>query len=578
MILPQFLISVYLIQQLLQVCEREAPFASLVARQSKHLLVRLNEVLDFGPIEEACAEYHHKTGPGRKAEHVVSRLVRALLVGYLYGLSLRKLEERLDTDMLVRWFVGYGLEDRVPDHSTLERFELWLIAHHPDLYFSTVLKQVDGYFPAEKQKVQIGDSYAMLANAAEEGLVGRIRHVCRRFMMELVDDAPANFETYWQGFEWEALFGPKPENASDLMDKEARARRLQTTAMGALDFQRRAEELLNAHSRNEYRFLRQWLGYLGKVLNDELKIERDEQGQVVKITELPTKEKGDFRLISATDPEATYRMHGDEREDINLGYNVQVAATVSAFIRETKAYTGADPDQSGVAALIAEQILRTGDCPPKFIYDMAAGSGKTRAEVARVSGGLTLLVAKSMPYASRSARFGPYNFVLSEDGQSLTCPQGKTSTISYPSKDGEGQTFRFYALQCWTGDPPTRMKKADPEKRCPLWEQCRDSRHGPGAMRQVFISNFRHYVLEAEAYNQTEAFQKEMKQRPLIERIIFELTNYCGARNCRRRGLAAADFQAKMAAAVYNLKLLVRRLARRSAQGAAMQNEVALAA
>jgi hypothetical protein len=29
-------------------------------------------------------------------------------------------------------------------------------------------------------------------------------------------------------------------------------------------------------------------------------------------------------------------------------------------------------------------------------------------------------------------------------------------------------------------------------------------------------------VLDAQAYNQTETFKTEMKQRPLIERIVFE--------------------------------------------------------
>ena len=51
-----------------------------------------------------------------------------------------------------------------------------------------------------------------------------------------------------------------------------------------------------------------------------------------------------------------------------------------------------------------------------------------------------------------------------------------------------------------------------------------------------------------------------MKLRPRIERVIFELTATNGARRCTRRGLAAADFQAKMAATAYNLKLWLRKL------------------
>ncbi len=254
-------------------------------------------------------------------------------------------------------------------------------------------------------------------------------------------------------------------------------------------------------------------------------------------------------------------MHGPGEDDVKFGYNVQVAAATDGFIRETQAYTGAASDQAGVAPLVAEQIEHLGSCPPKLIYDMAAGSGKIRVDVEQASAGKTQLVAQQLPYDKRSPRFGPYDFSLSDDGLTLTCPQGKTSQVAYRSGSGEGRDFRFYAFQCWlNGEPSKRMKNADLTGRCPLWEQCRDSRRGPGAMRQVFISDYREQVLAAQAYNQSEQFKVEIKQRPLIERIVFELTHYNGARRCRRRGLANADWQAKMCAVAYNLKLWMRKL------------------
>jgi hypothetical protein len=48
-----------------------------------------------------------------------------------------------------------------------------------------VLRHIDQAFPNERQKVEIGDTHAMLAWEAEEGLVGRTRHVCLRLTMEL---------------------------------------------------------------------------------------------------------------------------------------------------------------------------------------------------------------------------------------------------------------------------------------------------------------------------------------------------------------------------------------------------------
>jgi hypothetical protein len=83
-------------------------------------------------------------------------------------------------------------------------------------------------------------------------------------------------------------------------------------------------------------------------------------------------------------------------------------------------------------------------------------------------------------------------------------------------------------------------------------------------VRQVFISDYREQVLAAQAYNQSEEFTRDMKLRPGIERIIFELTHYNGARQARRVGLDNADWQAKMNATAYNLKHWLRMSDRRN--------------
>jgi hypothetical protein len=312
-----------------------------------------------------------------------------------------------------------------------------------------------------------------------------------------------------------------------------------------------------------------WLNYLGKIIHDEVNILPEADADGIRVHRRTTKERRNDpqttqRIGSATDPEASFRMHGDTDDDVKFGYNIQVAATTDGFIRETKAYTGAVSDQAGIAPLVADQKEHHSVCPPKLIYDQAAGSGKARADVDKASDGQTLLVSKLISYAARSDRFGPYDFALSEDGKTLTCPFGKQSDTAYASGEGDGRNFRFFACQCWlNGEPPTRMKDADLSLRCPLWEKCRDDRQGPGSMRQVFISDYRDYVLAAQIYNQTDAFILDMKLRPMIERIIFELTHYNGARHCRRRGVDNADWQARMCAVSYNLKLWMRKIGRR---------------
>ncbi len=518
-----------------------------------HLLVKLNKKLDFAPLEKLAEAYHHQTGPGAPATHPANKLIRAFLVKYLYSLSLRGLEERLYSDMIIRWFVGYSLFDTPPDHTTLARFELWLRDQQRTSIFDEVLRQIRSDYPDEHQ-IQIGDTYAMHARAARENLGSLLQHLSRHLLQAGLDSLPGAMETALRGFDWTALFGVYPEKAEYKLDKEQRAARLLTIARAAHDLHRRFTRILQDRPQNEFPVLRRQLGYLGKVLTDEFS-QTDDQ-----LKRLSPKEQGSLRLGSATDPQATYRVHGPNPEDACLGYNVQVAITKSGFVSETFAETGAAPDQAGVAKLISQQKERHGICPEKLIYDQAAGCGKTRADVEKASEGQTQLVARLPNYADRADRFGPYAFTLSDDGATLTCPNGKSSTVAYRAASGDGRDFRFFDHQCWRGFLPKGKKAPDPSQatRCPLWDQCRRSDQGPRSMRQVFVSDYREHVLNARRYNATEAFAQDMKLRPMIERVIFELTHYNDARVCRRTGLNNADWQARMTATAYNLKHWIR--------------------
>jgi len=456
--------------------------------------------------------------------------------------------------LLARWFAGYQLFDTLPDFTTLQRFESWVVQQQKRLCFDEVLHQIETDYPDERIRVQIGDTYAMRAQAARENLNTLIRHTCIHVLESAVQSLPVDLTQAMTGFVWTHLFGVDKQVPEFALPKEARAQRLLTVARAAYDFHARISTILNNRPATEFPELRKHLGNLYKILSDEFSSTDD------AVQRLSPKEQGTFRIGSATDPKATYRVHGPDPEDTSFGYNVQVAISTSGFIRETQAYTGAEPDQSGVAALIAEQKENLGVCPPKLIYDQAAGSGKTRADVAQASAGLTQLISRLPPYEKRSERFGPYDFSLAQDGAQLTCPNGKVSQVAYRSGSGDGRNFRFFDFQCWHDEPPVHMKKADLSKRCPLWEQCRDSRQGPRAMRQVFISDYREQVLAAQQYNQTDEFKYEMKIRSKIERIVFELTHYNGARCCRKRGVENADWQSKMCATAYNIKLWMRRL------------------
>ena len=85
-----------------------------------HFLRKLDAALDLSFVyKETYPLYNHRIG--RPAIDPVM-LIKYILIGYLYGIpSERQIEQRIQTDMAFRWYLGLDLFDRVPDHSTISQ-------------------------------------------------------------------------------------------------------------------------------------------------------------------------------------------------------------------------------------------------------------------------------------------------------------------------------------------------------------------------------------------------------------------------------------------------------------------------
>lgn len=81
---------------------------------------KLEAVLDLGFVYGATTAYYSHRYGRPPIDPVV--LVKYLLVGYLYGIpSERQIEQRIQTDIALRWYLGLDLFDPVPDHSTFSQ-------------------------------------------------------------------------------------------------------------------------------------------------------------------------------------------------------------------------------------------------------------------------------------------------------------------------------------------------------------------------------------------------------------------------------------------------------------------------
>jgi transposase len=84
-----------------------------------HLLRRIAEVIDFSFVYRLARPYYSHTGQP-SVDPVV--LFKALLIGYLYGItSERRLMEEIQVNLAYRWFLGYDLDETIPDHSVLSK-------------------------------------------------------------------------------------------------------------------------------------------------------------------------------------------------------------------------------------------------------------------------------------------------------------------------------------------------------------------------------------------------------------------------------------------------------------------------
>jgi IS5 family transposase len=90
-------------------------------------LERLNRTLDWRPIEAALQSMYPAT-TGRPPCPPLA-LFKMSLLQHCYGLSDPQCEELVKDRLSWRRFVGLGLQDKVPDETTLVRFRTRLIAH-----------------------------------------------------------------------------------------------------------------------------------------------------------------------------------------------------------------------------------------------------------------------------------------------------------------------------------------------------------------------------------------------------------------------------------------------------------------
>lgn len=85
-----------------------------------HLLRKIQRVIDFEFIRNKVKDLYCADNGRPAVDPVV--LFKMLFLGYLFGVrSERQLVREIQVNVAYRWFIGYGLTDRIPDASTFSQ-------------------------------------------------------------------------------------------------------------------------------------------------------------------------------------------------------------------------------------------------------------------------------------------------------------------------------------------------------------------------------------------------------------------------------------------------------------------------
>ncbi|GAB4176359.1 MAG: IS1182 family transposase [Calditrichia bacterium] len=154
-----------------------------------HLLRKIDRAIDFSFIREKVKSLYCQNNGRPGVDPVV--LFKMLFIGYLFGIrSERQLIKEIEVNIAYRWFLGYGLEDKIPHHSTISQNRRRRFSQS-NIYqeiFDTIVwlaiekKMVDG-------KTLYTDSTHLKANANKHKFKRKeVTHSTRKYIKDLDED------------------------------------------------------------------------------------------------------------------------------------------------------------------------------------------------------------------------------------------------------------------------------------------------------------------------------------------------------------------------------------------------------
>ena len=466
-----------------------------------HFYRHLDRTLDLAFVRDLVAECY-ASGGRPSVDPVV--FFKLQLVMFFEGIrSERQLMTVVADRLSLRWYLGYDLDERLPDHSSLtkirERYGLAVFRR----FFETITARciMVGLVWGEELYV---DATKVEANASRTSLVPRFAIEPHLRGLFTPDESAESGAT------------PVHDAASDRHTTDTEAPPI------ALPASLSEEQWTALADTNAQRH--DWLAEAGKQ-------RREVQNHHVR------KRRADY-VVSTTDPDATF-MHRPG-SSTRLGYQTHYVVDggkariiVQALVAPAEVMEG-----QPMRDLVWHTCFRWHLHPRQVTADTAYAGIENI--IALEDAGIHAYIPLPGP-DKRRIGFSQQDFHYDPVADAYTCPQGTVLKRRQAANKDRSIHYQAPAAIC---------------NRCPCKARCTPSKAGRTVKRSLDEA----YLDRVRGYHATAAYAKAMRKRGVwVEPLFAEAKNWHGLRRFRLRGLVKVNGEALLTASGQNLKRLLSR-------------------
>src|SRR6266704_6808370 len=489
--------------------KKERQFATLINVSLEELVPQdqfyrhLERTLDLSCVREFVEPTY--AGGGRPSIDPIV-FFKLQLVMFFEGIrSERQLMRHAEDRLSVRWYIGYDLNEPLPDHSSLTRIRERYGVEVFLRFFEKIVEQCQQAGLVWGKELYV-DATKVKANASLDSLKPRFAveaHVATLFESETNDVHEGNEQQILQA-----------QTSSQPIEQEEVSVPMQLPT--SLSQEEREELTQRNAGRHD------WIEELGAQ-------DRSVTGRCYqRIADLQ---------VSTTDPDATIMLHKDGS---HLGYQTHyvVDGGKSRIILTVLVTPAEVMENQPMLDLIWHTRFRWKLWPRQVTGDTKYG---TEENIVAIENQHIRAYVALADDDHRTEFFSADRFRYEAERDVYICPAGKELHLAPWHSTERSRRYRAYARDC---------------NHCPLKAKCTTSKQGRSLCRSVDEQ----YLDRVRGYHATEPYKKALRKRQVwVEPLFAEGKDWHGMRRFRLRRLWRVNCEALMRSAGQNLKRLLKK-------------------